>query len=176
MKIVFTGTESTFKSSLASALAEDFGVPYVPEYARTFLEDIAPETPIDPMPRAAYDTIEEGQLNLQCKHGYFSEGTSAIFDTDGTVLHLWKADKFDEVDDRLLAIPEDVIFCLCYPNVQAGADPLRVDEVRREELHERYKRLLSTLPNKVWHLDKPNFQDRYLQAKQYMQQYLDDTI
>lgn len=176
MKIVFTGTESTYKSTLAKALAEEFAFIYVPEYARAYLENVAPNVPVDPMPRLHYDAIEKGQLQLQRTHGYFSKNTKAIFDTDATVLHIWKEDKFDERDLRLLDIPNDVVYFLCYPNVAAAVDPLRVDLERREELHQRYEKLLEQLPNKVIHLNQGSLEERLIFAKSVLEERLNDPV
>ena len=65
MRIVVTGTESTYKSTLTKALAQQFSFVHTIEYAREYLEEIAPNTPVDPMPRADYDRIEQGQLQTQ---------------------------------------------------------------------------------------------------------------
>lgn len=176
MKIVFTGTESTFKSTLAKAIAEEFSLTYVPEFARTYLEEISPDTPIDPMPRQDYGKIEEGQLLSQKVNGYFALNGSGVFDTDGTVLFIWKEDKFDELDSRLLEIPEDVIYFLCHPNVDAGQDPLRVDAPRREELHKKYVALLSELPNRVIHLNESTLEGRMAKAQQVIKGLLNDTV
>lgn len=176
MKIVFTGAESTYKSTLAKAISAKFALNYVPEFARTYLEEFSPGTPVDPMPRSAYDQIEEGQLLLQNNNAYFTENGRGVFDTDGTVLHIWKQDKFGESDTQLLRIPEDVIYFLCYPNVKAGQDPLRVDVQRREELHQRYAALLSQLPNRVIHLNEETLEARIATAQKVIKELLNDAV
>lgn len=176
MKIVFTGTESTYKSTLAKAMAEEFSLTYVPEYARRYLEEFARGTPVDPMPRQDYDRIEEGQLLSQKSNDYFTLNGSGVFDTDGTVLYIWKKDKFGEIDIQLLEIPEDVIYFLCYPNVAAGQDPLRVDAQRREELHEKYVAVLSQLPNRVIHLNESTLEGRMVKAQQVIKGVLNDAV
>ena len=176
MKIVFTGTESTYKSTLAKAIAEEFSLTYVPEYARTYLEEIAPGTPVDPMPRKDYDCIEEGQLLSQRNNGYYTHNGSGVFDTDGTVLHIWKEDKFGETDTLLLQIPEDIIYFLCHPNVEAGLDPLRVDAQRREELHAKYVAVLGELPNRIIHLNENTLESRMTKAMQVIRGLLNDAV
>lgn len=176
MKIVFTGTESTLKSTLAKAIAKEFSLIYVPEFARTYLEEIAPGTPVDPMPRQDYIRIEEGQLLSQKINGYFTKNTSGIFDTDGTVLYIWKQDKFGEIDAQLLDIPEDVIYFLCHPNVNAGKDPLRVDATRREELHAKYVAVLSALSNPVIQLNQDTLEGRMAKAQQVIRELLNNAV
>ena len=176
MKIVFTGTESTYKSTLAKALADEFSLNYVPEFARTYLEEIAPDTPVDPMPRQDFDRIEEGQLLSQKINSYFAVNGNGAFDTDGTVLYIWKKDKFGESDSELLEIPEDVIYFLCHPNVKAGQDPLRIDAQRREELHAKYLTVLSELPNRVIHLKENTLEKRMAKARKVIRGLLNDAV
>ena len=92
------------------------------------------------MLRQDYDRIEEGQLLSQKTNGYFTRNASGVFDTDGTV-RIWKKDKFGETDIQLLEIPEDIIYFLCHPNVEAGQDPLRVDAQRRENYTRNMQRV-----------------------------------
>lgn len=176
MKIVFTGTESTFKSTLAKAVAEEFSMSYIPEFARVYLEEIAPDTPVDPMPRSAYDRIEKGQLISQQNNHYFTQNGNVVFDTDGTVLHIWKQDKFGVTDPQLLDVPEDVIYFLCHPNVEACQDALRIDADRREELHLRYEALLRLLPNKVIHLNQESLEARLVHATKRTREILNHPV
>ena len=176
MKIVFTGTESTYKSTLAKTVADEFSLTYVPEFARTYLEEIAPGTSVDPLPRQDYDRIEEGQLLRQKNNEYFTPNGSGVFDTDGTVLYIWKKDKFGESDAQLLEIPEDIIYFLCHPNVKAEQDPLRVDAQRREELHTKYLKVLGLLPNRVIHLKENTLESRRAKAKKVIRGLLNDTV
>ena len=120
MHFVFTGTESTFKSTIAKKIAIHFNLLYIPEFARTYLEEISPNTQINPIVRKDYNLIEEGQLALLSSQGYFDSNQPKVFDTDGTVLHIWKTDKFDVIDHELLNIPSHIIYFLCYPNVEGG--------------------------------------------------------
>ena len=176
MHFVFTGTESTFKSTISKKIAEHFNLLCIPEYARTFLEAIAPNTQINPMTREDYNLIEEGQLALLTSQGYFNSDETKVFDTDGTVLHVWKTDKFDIVDNELLDIPNHIIYFLCYPNVNAAYDPLRVDSERRDYLHKRYVNVLNKLPNTTIHLNHETLEERVLFAKTEIKRLLNDSI
>ena len=176
MHFVFTGTESTFKSAISKKIAAHFNLIYIPEYARTYLEEIAPTTQINPIPREDYDRIEEGQLTLLTAHGYFNSNQPKVFDTDGTVLHIWKTDKFDVVDYELLDIPNHIIYFLCYPNVEAAHDPLRLDSERRGDLHKQYVNVLNELPNATIHLDQETLDERVLFAKTEIERLLNDSI
>ena len=110
--------------------------------------------------------IEEGQLALLTSQGYFNSDETKVFDTDGTVLHVWKTDKFDVVDNELLDIPNHIIYFLCYPNVNAAYDPLRTDSERRDYLHKRYVNVLNKLPNTTIHLNHETLEERVLSPRQ----------
>ncbi len=176
MKIVVTGAESTYKSTLTKMLATKYSFVHTSEYAREYLEEIAPNTPVDPIPRADYDRIEQGQLQLQKSQGYFHTNGHRIFDTDGITLYIWKADKYGEIDTELLDIPEDVIYFLCYPNVPAGKDRLRIDSERRAKLHREYLDLLNSLPNNVLHLDQPTLEGRLACARKTIEELLNNAV
>ena len=175
MHFVFTGTESTFKSTISKKIAAHFNLLCIPEYARTYLE-ASPNKQINPMTRADYNLIEEGQLALLTSQGYYNSDQTKVFDTDGTVLHVWKTDKFDVVDDELLNIPNHIIYFLCYPNVKGAYDPLRIDLERRDYLHKQYVNVLNELPNTTIHLYHETLEERLLFAKTEIERLLNDSI
>lgn len=175
MHFVFTGTESTFKSTISKKIAAHFNLLCIPEYARTYLE-ASPNTQINPMTRADYNLIEEGQLALLTSQGYYNSDQTKVFDTDSIVLHVWKTDKFDVVDDELLNIPNHIIYFLCYPNVKGAYDPLRIDLERRDYLHKQYVNVLNELPNTTIHLYHETLEERLLFAKTEIERLLNDSI
>ena len=59
-RVVVTGSECTGKTTLAWALAEHFGVPWVCEYARQFVVDQG-----RPPERGDVDAIARGQIELE---------------------------------------------------------------------------------------------------------------
>ena len=176
MHFVFTGTESTFKSTVATRIAMHFNLLYIPEFARTYLEEISPNTQIKPIARKDYNLIEEGQLALLSSQGYFDSNQPKVFDTDGTVLHIWKTDKFDVIDHELLNIPSHIIYFLCYPNVEGAYDPLRMDLDRRDVLHEQYVNVLKELPNTTIHLNQETLEERVIFATTQIERLLNDSI
>lgn len=164
MHIVLTGTESTFKSSLAAAIAEEFNIPLLEEYARLYLDGQTEPIELQPMDRKHYDLIERGQIQAQKAMGYFEKGQSVVFDTDGVVLYLWKKDKYGEVDAALLDVPKHIVYLFCRANVEAIEDALRVDGHRRVELDQKYQEVLQDLDNTIVELDAPTFEERKEQA------------
>ena len=138
LKVALTGPESSGKSSLTQALAKHFKAPYLLEYSRTFLNDLArPYTEEDLVP------IAEGQLAQEkalAKSIYFC-------DTSLLVMRVWGLYKFGRSDERikemLLAHPAD-FYLLCRPDLAWAPDPLREHAALedREALFKLYKQNL----------------------------------
>lgn len=164
MHIVLTGTESTFKTSLAQAIAKEFNLPVLGEYARRYLEDRQESIELNPMERGHFDRIEREQIQAQKAVGYFEKGKPVVFDTDGVVLYLWKKDKYGELDATLLDVPKHIVYLFCRANVEAFEDALRVDGHRRAELDQNYHEVLNGMGNTVIELDAPTFKKRQAQA------------
>lgn len=76
IRVVVTGSECTGKSTLARALAEHYGAPWVPEYARQFVRDSgrAPEA-------ADVETIARGQIEGEDRLAA-GAGDLLVLDTD----------------------------------------------------------------------------------------------
>ena len=133
MRICFTGTESSGKTTLATYSAEKIGIGYVPEYARDYLEQHGPNYELHDVRRIA---LKQMELIEQAKR----RGDCAV-DTDLLVILVWIEDKFDLIDqDILTQLQNDPcdLYVLCSPDIPWEADPLREDANRRSVLHERY--------------------------------------
>lgn len=90
-KIVVIGPESTGKSTLSKSLAEYFNCPWVPEYAREYIERL--DRPYE------YDDLLEiakGQINEEEEAIVISEDL-LICDTDLHVIKVWSKHKFGKV-------------------------------------------------------------------------------
>lgn len=98
-RILILGPESTGKSTLAADLAAHFGEPWVPEFAREYLEKL----------NRAYEyedlsEIAKGQIALEDKLA--QNASKFLFvDTDLRVIKVWSEHKFDNVHDW---IPEEI--------------------------------------------------------------------
>ncbi len=146
-KIVFTGPESSGKTSLTLALAEQLGFPYVWEYARFYLESQGPDYAY-----ADYLRMVEGQLRwerlmeerLFWRFRQGEKGSAVLLcDTGALVLKIWGEERFGSYP----AILDDVLrtydlFFLCRPDIPYEEDPLRENPHKREELYGLYERSL----------------------------------
>jgi nicotinamide riboside kinase len=152
LKIVFTGPESSGKSTLAALLAEHLDTNWVKEYARYFLQHLGRE-----YVEKDLSAIAKGQLLLEQQGLAQAEQQKLpilICDTDWTVLHIWESYRFRQ--QKLIptaaqwqtlwqqkAIPPAHYF-LCAPDFPWQEDPLREHPEERNTLFEWYEQLLQT--------------------------------
>ena len=166
MKFIFTGAESTFKTELSLRLHEQTGWKYVPEYARTYLEQLSEPLNMLDFPQEHFLKIAAGQLHLESTQ---PTDENIIFDTDRLTLNVWGSDKFGTTSAQWLPQKDDAIYFLCAPTNAGTADPLRADLHRREELHQRYKALLEEHHCNYHELTAPLLADRYVELVQKLQ-------
>ncbi|WP_339750933.1 ATP-binding protein [Algoriphagus aquimarinus] len=95
-RILILGPESTGKSTLAEDLASYFGEPWVPEYARAYLEDLGREYRYEDMLK-----IGEGQVALEDKMAKTAK-KYLFCDTDLRVIHIWSEHRFGKTDPWVL--------------------------------------------------------------------------
>ncbi|WP_339704365.1 ATP-binding protein [Algoriphagus aquimarinus] len=95
-RILILGPESTGKSTLTEDLAKYFGEPWVPEYAREYLEDLGREYRYEDML-----VIGEGQVTLEDEMA--EKAKKYLFcDTDLRVIHIWSEHRFGKTDPWVL--------------------------------------------------------------------------
>lgn len=134
-KIVFSGPESTGKTTLATRLAIHLREPMVAEYATYYLS----------LKETRY-TLNDiiNILKGQNRWELFFAGQANKFlicDTDPLVLYVWAKDKFgiipDEIVSELRNDNYDVRF-LCPPDTPWIPGPFREDRANRERLYKEY--------------------------------------
>ncbi len=138
IKISITGPESTGKSWLASCLAEHYASAWVPEFARTYLEEIGrPYTYEDIL------YIAQQQHESEVKAGKHS---GLVFcDTDFCVTRIWCQVKYGKCHPWIeseLDKNEYGLYLLCDIDLPWQYDPLREHPEMRSELFSMYHNLL----------------------------------
>lgn len=143
-KIVTTGPESSGKSHIAKELSQQLHCPWIPEYARIYLERHGPEYD--------YPTV----LELAMTHKQHQEGTLlkhpdvdlVLLDTDLLTYEVWCEVVFGKchpwISEKLKS-EDDHRYLLCYPDLPWEEDPLRENPDNRLELFELYKSKLDAL-------------------------------
>jgi len=143
LTVAIVGAECAGKTTLAQSLAEHYGVPWVPEYARAYLSRPT-YTPDD------VRTIARGQHAAEATA---ATGAPLLFaDTDLVVIKVWWNVRFGDADPWVDATLADVLasrrrraYLLAVPDIPWVADALRENPDDRPALHERYRRLLQSL-------------------------------
>ena len=152
-KIGIIGPESTGKSTLANYLAHRYNGELVPEYARDYMEQLAPtyEYTYQDVVHIARIQIEQ----LKELHSSSTEGIPkgyrsdiVVFDTELIITKVWFLHKFGHcpefLEEALHAYPMDV-YLLCYPDMEWEPDPVRENPNIREYLFDWYKKEIETL-------------------------------
>ena len=140
-RVGIIGPESTGKSTLANYLAHRYNGVLVPEYAREYMEKLAPtyEYTYDDVVAIAKQQVEQLESladDLQ------------IFDTELIITKVWFMHKYGEcpdfVEQELHKYPMDV-YLLCYPDMPWEPDPVRENPNIREYLFDWYEREIQAL-------------------------------
>lgn len=142
LKVLITGPESSGKTKLVQYLARQYQVPWVPEFARTYLSALdRPYTEEDLL------LILNGQLRLQ---GQYQDYPILFCDTGPEVIWVWSALKFGHVDTYIEQQVEAIHYdlrLLCYPDLDWEPDPLReaADPQERQRIFTTYVELFERI-------------------------------
>ncbi len=104
--VCFHGAESTGKSVLADRLARELGLPWVPEYGRTYCEERGTD-----LVMADLLAIAEGQAAAN-DHARYSAPPLLILDTDQLMTAAWAEMLFGTVPPALLTYPKADLYLL----------------------------------------------------------------
>lgn len=136
LRIVLTGPESSGKTTLTQQLAAHYGAPWVPEYARTYLQKLSRD-----YEKSDLLEIAKGQLFREERIG---AGNPALLlcDTDLLTLKIWSEVKYGEADPWILEQVnqrEYSHYFLCGVDIPWEYDPQREHPEQREELYRIYR-------------------------------------
>ena len=140
-RIGIIGPESTGKSTLAEYLSHRYEGVLVPEYAREYMENLAPSY--------GYTYDDVGAIAKQQLSVLSSINSNlVVFDTELIITKVWFLHKFgrcpDFVEQALRDYPMDV-YLLCYPDLPWLPDPVRENPDIREYLFDWYEREIQAL-------------------------------
>jgi nicotinamide riboside kinase len=136
-RFAITGPESSGKTTLTSALAEQHHGSWIPEFAREYITERNGIYTIDDL-----DIIAQKQFDL-----WKGRTEDLVFcDTDMTVMKVWSEFKYGACSALINSLFDQQQFdhyFLCRPDIAWEEDPLREHPEQREELFEIYRRELS---------------------------------
>ena len=138
LKIAILGPESTGKTMLAEQLAAHFQAPWIPEYAREYIENLKIPYTYDDVCSIALKQIEQEQgiekLNPSAKY--------VFFDTDLIITKVWFSYCYGKVPDfltRQLSTGFFDLYLLCSPDLPWVADSVREQGQDRDFFFNWYK-------------------------------------
>ncbi len=140
-KVVVIGPESTGKTTLSQSLSSHYGAPWVPEFARSYLDRLGRPYVLEDLTRIARGQLEGEDLELQ------KAGTLLICDTDLYVLKVWSEHAFGTCDpwilDRIAERTYD-LYLLTGIDLPWTDDPQREhpEPAMREYFHRVYRDLV----------------------------------
>ena len=130
-KIVFTGPESSGKTTISESVAQKFNLPIVEEYARKYLTELNRAYIYDDLLE-----IAKGQLKAEKKH---SQSQLIICDTNLQVIKIWSQIKYNRCHSFILDNQDpNCFYLLCSPDFTWEYDPLRENKNNRYQLFEKY--------------------------------------
>jgi len=136
--ISIVGPESSGKTSLAEALALHYEAPWLPEYAREYL-DGRPDYVERDLEEIAREQVRREQRIIE------ENPRLVILDTDLVVIAIWWREVFGHVPDWVsghLRNQDPRFYLLLRPDLPWEADPLRVSPHDRDRLFGLYQELV----------------------------------
>ena len=140
LKIAVTGPESTGKSILSEQLAAHYNTVWVPEYARSYIDNIA-----RPYDKDDILLIARGQLDEE-RRKYETADRYLFCDTELIVTKIWSEVKYGTCDAWILEKIQSNkydLFLLCNIDLPWEEDPQREHPHRRKFLFDLYKNELT---------------------------------
>lgn len=133
--IIVTGPESTGKTTIAKALAEEYIGVYVPEFARDYIQQLDR--------KYTYEDIVWIALKQKEQYMFFLENNHAgpmVLDTFLIITKIWmiwNSGKYEAWIDGVLENTRNVLYLLCAPDIDWVADSVRENggEARERLFH-----------------------------------------
>ena len=138
-KIAIIGPESTGKTAIAKSLADHFKAPWVPEYARKYVEKLTNPYTYDDVCNIALKQIEQEIFYEQPSSAFENY---VFFDTELIITKVWFSYCFQKIPDFLTERMKNGFFdlyLLCSPDLTWEPDPVREHGNDREFFFDWYK-------------------------------------
>ena len=141
-RVAVIGPESTGKSTLCEQLSHHFHSPWVPEYARKYIERLERPYTYEDVEQIAMYQVEELSI------GAIPGKPFIFYDTELIITKVWFLHHYKKMPswlDEAIKGCDIAHYLLCYPDLPWEYDPLRENPEIREELFEWYRREVEAL-------------------------------
>ncbi|MCG8578508.1 MAG: ATP-binding protein [Bacteroidales bacterium] len=164
--IVFTGPESTAKSTLSKRVSEQFNVHCEKEYARDYVAGLNRPYTYDDVEIIAQHQVNSYRKACELKHSFI------VFDTFLIITKVWFEEVYNKVPEWFEKFLDEVnidLHLLCYPDIEWIADGVRENKNKRMYLFERYEHELKKY-NFNYKIVSGRGDERYQQAMNHINQ------
>lgn len=139
IKIAVIGPESTGKTALTQQLSEKYRAPWIPEYARGYVENLQQAYTYEDVCAIAQHQLEvENTLSLR-----FPEASFVFFDTELIITKVWFEYCYNNVpafvSEHMKQHSMD-FYLLCFPDLAWEPDAVREHGTDRDFFFEWYRR------------------------------------
>ncbi|MFP5356623.1 MAG: AAA family ATPase [Gemmatimonadota bacterium] len=154
-RIVVTGGESTGKTTLAAALANALGSHWVPEYSRTYAEQVGralTSADVEPIARGQVAVEDAAIERWRAQFGRRRDAPPLVLDTDLVSTTVYAEHYYGECPEWIMAAARarlGDLYLLCEPDLPWEADGVRDQPEARQELHSAFSRRLRDLGARV---------------------------
>ncbi len=140
IKVIVTGPESTGKTILCQALAKKYNTVWIPEYARTYVENLTEKYTYQDVEHIANVQFNELSKKNENANKY------VFFDTGLIITKIWFQEVFgkypDYLDEMIRKTAPDFYF-LCFPDIEWQPDSVRENGgEKRMDLFNKYENQL----------------------------------
>ncbi len=166
--IVITGPESTGKTEIAAYLAKRLNCEWVPEYARSYIENLK-------FPYNYSDVENIAKKQVEDYYYHSNRNSLVIFDTWLIITKVWFGKVFQRypswLDDSINSLKID-LYLLCAPDLEWKPDSVRENggEMRKELYYTYEKEIKKT--NAPYGIVRGMGEERYRAAEKILKSYL----
>ncbi len=147
-RLVVTGSESTGKTTLATALAQSLRSLWVPEYARSYAQRVQRALTthdVTPIARGHLKAVETAEGEWRSRFAARAGAPPLVLDTDLVSTVVYARHYYGTcppwIEESARSRLAD-LYLLCLPDLPWEADGVRDQPMARAELHERFVQVL----------------------------------
>lgn len=150
-RIVVTGGESTGKTTLAAEIARALETHWVPEYSRTYAEQVGralTSADVEPIARGQVAVEDAAIERWRAQFGPRRDAPPLVLDTDLVSTTVYAEHYYGACPEWIMAAARERLgdlYLLCEPDLPWTADGVRDQPAARQQLHAAFARRLKEM-------------------------------